>query len=648
MKRVESKLQLRQDGQAMVEFALMLLVIMALLVGMVHVANLLNYDYWAQQEARYLAFEQTWVPASYYEATGETPQTLLTNGQYLHRPKSVSRLDADKDVSDEGSLSVLLSSLFSPTDAHRGTEAGAGTKYAASSESIWHRSTSEWLAGIKRRTELVKAAYAGLSGDSGIKREVNEVEPSLYQPRLTQAILSEYSPDSLERGVYQVLETVDFGEKFCAGMRDVFSKHNWQPGVQAFSERSCGETYNTDFAIHLAQNVDMKGMFRDYAYQLEGGVDHVQAIDAVLQVEITNQFYSFFDDAVALARIGAVPYIVGVRAEKSLGGSLQDVIRIITQARYVGSSIAVGLISGGQLTQVLGVDPTSRNVAAEKNLQDTIFSVLHADVPDVSYALSPLYLPVPPMFFGGMSALQNAAMENVLRGGEDAIGDFFGDPAGDDSDLIDPLIYNSNKESVVRYDSGKGIFPAAARRFKNDTTLTSRFFLVTQPWHIPRRESPTGAYRQIGTQTDGIGEQSEEAMLRRRVAGLWLFPSAPGAFFKAPFEYLDVDGLDAVFDVVSGVDSFIATIKTQLIDNPITKLFDALSDIPLIGGLVPVIPKFPAVRPAAYPDSIELRDQAHSEDDQLTGEVRNFSDYIDEQLDYNPEPKPEFDNDTFD
>ena len=552
-------------------------------------------------------------------------------------------------------MSVLLSSLFSPTDTNFRKQPGMSpssrdvTLYAANnSGSIWHRTTSEWLASVKKRTEFVKAAYAGLSGEVRHSSKDDQVLPNLHQPRSAQAILSEYSPNSLERGVYRVLETVDFGEKFCEGMRDVFSKHNWQPGVQAFSGRACGETYNTDFAIHLAQNVDMKELFRDYAYQLKGGVDHGQALDAVLQVEVTNQFYSFFDNAVALARVGAVPYIVGVRAEKALGGSLQDVIRIISDARYVGSSIAVGLISGGQLTQVLGVDPTSRDVAAEKSLQDTAFSVLHADVPDASYALNPLYLPVPPMFFGGMSAIQNAAMESVLRGGENEIGDFFGDPAGDDSDLIDPLIHNSNKEGVVRYNSGKGIFPAAARRFKNRPILTSRFFMVTQPWHITRRESPTGAYRQIGTQTDGIGELTEEAMLRRRVAGLWLFPSAPGAFLEAPFEYLDVDGLDAVFDIVSGLDSFIGTIKTQLIDNPITKLFDALSDIPLIGGLVPVIPKFPAVRPAAYPDSIELRDQAHSGDDELTGEVRNFSDYVDEQLDYDPAPKPEFDNDTFD
>ena len=221
---------------------------------------------------------------------------------------------------------------------------------------------------------------------------------------------------------------------------------------------------------------------------------------------------------------------------------------------------------------------------------------------------------MPPEFGPLAGGLQSGLMKNVLS---------------QDTNLFDEQIENSNKEVIVTYEADKGIFPAARRRFDTEgITLSGRFFLITQPWHIPRRTCPTCDYRELGDERDGIDDDTEEGVLRRRVLGLWLFPKQPTAMLDAVSGIPELNSLDGVFSAFSAVDDAISEIAGFIADNPLRDISDALSELPIVGDLIPVIPQFPAVRPQAYPGSEEMTD------DNLMGNSREFSDYVEEQKEF--------------
>jgi hypothetical protein len=187
------------------------------------------------------------------------------------------------------------------------------------------------------------------------------------------------------------------------------------------------------------------------------------------------------------------------------------------------------------------------------------------------------------------------------------------------------------------------VFPAIRRRFNTENIrLRSRFFLITQPWHIDRRVDGTGDYRELGGQLDTVNDSTDEGVLRRRVAGFWLVPT-PANGLVEPF--LDVAGLEGVSSLLSTVDVLsgaLAVIKELLVENPLNKIFNAIKEIPGFNSLEPPLPEWPAVRPQAYPGSNEI------EGDKLmagSGDGRTFQDYIDEQREFNPEPDPTFGDD---
>ena len=639
-----SKNSQQQAGQAMVEFAFMLIIILGLCAGMLQISNLLNYDFWAQQDARYTAFEQVWFVDS---------SVNVSNDDYFRRPKSVRRLDTQDDVTDEGSTTTLLSiaRLNSPNSGGGAIktlgESSIVVAKNSSRDSIWHRSTKDWYAGVSEKLSFVSNAYASIR--SLARRDSNgDGFPSEYEPP-TPIVDDVWHEDSLATGIRTVLESAQFGEDFCANSASIARRHGYPGTARAFESPDCAPKYNKDFALHLAENVDFRELFRDYEYQVDWGLSKTEALDTALSAEVGNQFYSFFDTSVSLARIAAVPTITAEKGLIALEVTDPSILRMGTDLRYAGSLAAIPALTVAQFANIFGVNPLGRDPVAEKNLADQVFGVLLADATDAGFLLnSIIYAPVPPTFLGTVGAFQNAAMDNLLRGGQNDLGEFLGDPDGDETDLIGPLIDDSNKEATVVYEGSKGIVPAAARRFSADANLTSRFFLVTQPWHITRRESPTGPFRRLGDQFDGIGEDTEEAVLRRRVAGLWFFPCNAGAFFEAPAQVAGLGGLSGVFNVTEGVSGVLCNTKNFLfINNPVAQLFDFLSQIPLIGGLVPTFPKFPTVRPTAYPGSTEMRGQSFVDDDQMSGEVRNFEDYVTEQRRNNPAPNPKFDNDNF-
>lgn len=640
-----------QSGQAMVELVMMLIIIFALVVGMLHISTLLNFDYWAQQEARYIAFEQTWVRQAASSNAGDEAIGELSDESRFRRPQSIQRREADRQSEDDGGVSDLMELdqlAFAPTEDPSPSSPIFVTRVNAAPNSIWHRSSGEWWGGVKERASFVQTAYASiregarsLTSGGGIEPRNNQEEHPGYRDR------EHLSEGSLEHGMVKILETVEFGEAFCEAMTDVFRKHGQGHVARGFAESDCGPSMNKDFGLFVADNIDIASMFRDYAELIKQGGGHTEVLEAILEREVATQFYSFFDRDVANASQLAVPLILRKRIDLQVLSSDTDLRRLITDARYLGSSVALTTILFSQLGQTFLVNPQGRDADIEKIIHDIVVFFIHADVGETSLFLNPVTsFPVPPTFLGSFTSFQEGVMENVLLGGQATLGVFLGDPNADESDLVDPLINDSNKKGTVRYQPGESMFTAARERFSNETTLTSRFYLVTQPWHITRRIDGTEDFRMPGTELDGIGEDTEEAILRRRVAGLWLFPSAPGALFTAPLEIFPIPGFDQIASVARTLDGPIGGVKSFLINNPVNQLFDLLNSIPFIGQIVPTIPKWPAVRPLAYPGSEELLDQPNSDDDMLTGTRRNFEDYVEEQ-NYNPKAQPEFPNGTF-
>src|SRR5690349_10274759 len=137
MKRAE-KQRSSLLGQAMVEFVILLTIIMIMISGMLYFFRLHLYQFWAQQEARYLAFEQTWVPAGYYASHGGGPDSLLQGtADTFMRPGVVSGLTATRNTSNFGSMADLIPTLFGKNDDTIPVEQGPGfsgfgeTAYAA-------------------------------------------------------------------------------------------------------------------------------------------------------------------------------------------------------------------------------------------------------------------------------------------------------------------------------------------------------------------------------------------------------------------------------------------------------------------------------------------------------------------------------------
>ncbi len=630
---------------------MMLIIIFALVVGMLHLSNLLNFDYWAQQEARYIAFEQTWVRQAASSNAGDDAIGELSDESRFKRPASVQSRNADRRAEDDGGVSDLMEldqiALTDSDDPPTNTPTFL-VRANSSDDSIWHRSSGEWWGRVKQKASFVQTAYASIRESASALARGEGISP-----RNTDEEFYEYGDGvtiregTLESGMVNLLSTVEFGEAFCEGMSDLFRKYGKAHAAKGFLEEDCGRSYNREFGLFIANNIDIASMFRDYEYLIGQGIPHEDVAESILEREIATQFYSMFDQNVENASQLAVPLIIKKRIDLQVLSSDTELRRLITDARYLGSSIALTTILFSQLGQTFLVNPQGRDADIEKIIHDIVVFFIHADVGETSLFLNPVAsFPVPPTFAGSFTSFQEGVMENVLLGGKATLGVFLGDPNADESDLVDPLINDSNKKGTVRYEAGESFLTAAREKFSNETTLTSRFFLVTQPWHITRRIDGTEDFRLPGTETDGIGETTEEAMLRRRVAGLWLFPSAPGALFTAPLEIFPIPGFDQIAAVARSLDGPISGVKSFLINNPVNQLFDLLSSIPFIGQIVPTIPKWPAVRPLAYPGSVELLDQPNSDDDQLTGSRRNFDAYVEEQK-YNPKAQPEFPNDSF-
>ncbi len=581
--------QAPQMGQAMVEFVFILTILMIMVSGSLYFFRLNLYQFWAQQEARYLAFEQTWVPKAYYDSGNPPALSLLDdNAETFRRPALVSGINpqrSDEKKSTEDLLPALFGKLGDSTPAEEPAFFGS-TAYAS-------QRTVSWDVSNPRDAQL-------------------EVPPSPL-PELDNA---------LERR----LRAGGFGEKFCTGARAVMTHYNYRPATTQFAASNCPATQERKLAVYLATERNIQDIFREFADRVDAGEPTGEAIQGTLERTVAEGFYSMFKNEVQ-SKFGDAPMeILTGRANAAMDSANSSITRMLTDLRYIGSTAAIAAILAESV--VAGTsNPNNRNSITEFNTEKGITDILHVDAANIlpvigdGYLLNPMYLPVPPKFGRGAQGFFNGTMRAVLSidGGD-----------------VQPRMFESVKKVSVTYDSTGGLFPAAVKRFKTGATLTANVLVDTDPWHIERRTGHTGPYREKGGEFDSTDDDTDEGVLRRGVMGLWLFPTPPDAFFDPILGFI---GLDALSDLVSAfrpVGSFIAEIKNLIFNNPLIDLMNALSELPIIGSIFPKFPVWPVARPDAYPHSVEM------EGDKKMKNSRNFQDYIDEQRDHNPEPNPEF------
>ena len=625
-------------AQTMVEFAFLLIVIMTLCAGMLWTSRLLTFEFWAQQEARFLAFEQTWVPYTFrHDANGtltDDPQGELGNGSFFHRPGLVSSLPVNRSVDNDDGLLELISNAYAAVIGHSESERiseiqdqDAPLMVASNTPSVWKKKTAEWLDSDS--VELVNTAYASQLLDAR-----SSIRGGQHLPDRAPNPLPKFFPgdNPMERAFVKGLNTVRFGEKLCTRYANYLSDRGYNPGKLTSAE--CGKQMNHDFGIHLARNQDWREYFNEYGEQLDWGLDQGEALQIVTEKTIAAHFYSFFDTAVKIAYFSWPVFGVTERLDAMTVVGDSSVTRMLSELRYIGSTAAIGAIDLGIIAAAGEPNATSGDPDTYKSFQDFLVDILHVDAANIlpvignGFLLNPTYLPVPPTFGPAAGGFFTGPMRAVLSKEED---------------LVDPLIEESNKLIEVHYNASEGSFAAARRRWNTEgIILTSRFYLVTQPWHIHRREgSGMGSYREKGDQGDDLSEETDEGVLRRRVFGLWLFPTPPSAFLEPVIGALssvsgggDLSGVLDVLDVIAAPAEFA---KDFFFDNPFIDFVQSMSELPILGELFPAPPELPAVRPDAYPGSIELKN------DKMSGQGdRTYNDYIQEQKDHNPDPNPTF------
>ena len=656
----QTKQLAKESGQVLVEFTLVLFIIMIMASGMVYTHRLLTMDYYAQQEARYLAFEQVWY--SYWEANDPygDAEDELSDGNSFRRPGLYSGLEASKEVEGDGDIDALLplfamrnstssnvtsqrksKKMLQPAPSMLASNPIMGRAYASkrrSKDSIWHRKTKDVLKSDN--FSLVRTALAS-QDFLNFENHGNAIQNDLTRE---ESILRGVPRTPVEEGFIHWLEEVDFGERFCTGASKLALKHGLKATAKKFQDDECGPLFTNHAGVYLGATTDFSEVFLQMESELNVGNEPGPAFESSLEVEVARGFYSFFDTAVSAAQASAsIPlgvYLVDVGLYQ-LGDSQMHRLAFSLDLRYMGSVLAMAAVEGAMTgmtatasAQTLGFN---RSWEAELNSERTFQDLMHADALDPlglgwggaftnGFYLSPEYLPVPITMVPVMGGLFDGIMHNVLTLEDDQKTD---------------LILDSNKAAEVTYQDGNGVFSAARSRFRtSDKTLTSRFYLVTQPWHINRKLSPHGNFRGIGMEDDDRGDDADEAtseaMLKKRTFGLFMFPAEPTRLLSELTSDFPVVG--DVLGAFSGVDDAFSFIKDFALGGGLGPLMDVLEFFDGVSGADFSPPRLPAARPAAYPGSNEM----DGDGDLEAGVERNFQDYIDEQRDFNPKPNPKF------
>ena len=604
------------DGQALVEFTLILFVIMALCSGMLYVSRLLTFDYWAEQEARYIAFEQTWVPYMANPDPDTDPVNELDNGRWLRRPEIVDRLDAEKGVKLKESLDDIIIarrdttlSSPSPEDKH------------------------PILLARVRDSGFISNAFASMRNANG----QFDIDDAVIDDRPSETPQSVIEENQIERtqAIIALLRTAGFGDQLCSV---------WQ-GLVAHSQlklrEDCSSFVEAEFGAHLAEHTDFKALLRDYGLQIRQFDSAPDALQSAVTQEVASQFYSFFDRRVLRAEARARRDFFSDDAVQPFEQSLSDeaLNTLSSQLSLAGVDTVANVIQGVRGFLINAAEDPQQQLFFEQ----MVTALTHGNFED-RFGLDNVE-PLPSRFDSLNFTMQAAVMTNVLH-------DQYAELAG-------PLLQGSAKKIEVHYNSERGLFSAAQRNLKTENVILSRtFFLVTQPWHIPRRSSADSAYRLRGNEFEqrDSASDSEEAELKRRVNGLWVFPSSPGVLFSPLYNLDSVGELGDYVQNIDGREDDLVGLKDFFVDGPIVRFLgwfeglDRLFSHTFFGHIIPTLPAFPPVRPDAYPGSNELAGNDGSGIDKSSGgKERTFADYITEQREYKCKwPNPVFNGDIGD
>lgn|GEM_PF-6064460 len=626
---------LKTSGQALVEFVILLIIISAICLGMLYSSRLLTFDYWAQQEARYIAFEEEWVA----KEGGTDAQNQLLNSLYFHRPAEISQLPAVKDTEDDGGLVQLLASHRSvPAPANSGARSVQPTMFAGLQKgaAVWSSRSKNLIPPNTRLGEyLVSSAYATQQRFPYRSQQLIQGDPP--PPPRPNSLQPYVQGNKLELYVNRMLSRGEVGVQICQLQNGLLRKAGI-PQAGGSLQR-CAARVDQGLAEELVRSTSIREVYRQIGQSIDDGSGPERALAQALGEATAEGFYSFFDSEVRQAANNAPGEISSSWVDVGLTvASNSEIIRVLTEMRYLGSNIAVGSVLAG-VAAVMSQNTSSWNAANEKEFEDDLREPLFLDALDPinigigGYTLGVSYLPIPPFIDDMFSMMFEGVMRNVLN---------------EEDGLVGTLIDDSNKLIEVSFDARSGLQLPVVRKFGNAANMTvrSRFYLVTQPWHIHRREPGAGSYRGKGGQADGSDMETEEAVLRRRTFGLWLFPAQPGQLLSPILGVLsDEMDLSGALTAFQGFESFIGDIKSFIFnDNPLRLIGEAMEDVPILGDLDVTLPEWPSVRPDAYPRSVEMTgDKLYCpESDPSSCSARNFQDYVTEQRDNNPVPDPEF------
>lgn len=611
LSRTVKRLHSTTAAQAMVEFVILLFLLMILCAGMLYSSRLLAFKFWAQQEARFLAFEKTWVPK---RAATADPLDTVTEQSYFPRAKYIRRGEAERSLEQEGGVSTLLA-FFTPGEKKRKIAESDGESkvlLARKEPSLWQRKTKD-LHWQKNGVQIIETAYASQmpyrKGDQQGVQLADERPLPAPQPKLKSKRKAAFG---------RVLKKGSFGGRFCREASNLaggaLKKHRGFANSFILQHGVCEQDLIMGLAAHLAQSFDDRAFFADFRFELERGSSAEEAFSESLQQAVAEGFYSFFDDRVKLANQGAPLGLDGAATAAGFLNTDEEVQRLLMGLRYIGSQEAVGALLSG--LAALGTQSSdNRNADSEQAQENWVWFELgllnDADEDIVlgasKFTLVPNYGLFIPIAKGAFAGAFEGIMKNVLS---------------EEEDLVPTLIDKSLVETKVDYAAEGGLFDAIRRRFRHtDKVLTSRYALLTEEWQIERRKNSTAEYRQKGDEDDTISADTDEGMLKRRIAGLYILPTYIGAFF-GPIESIDSD-LAAVTDVLDSSSFVIRPLKEMVFK--LGEILSFLNDIPGGEDLSFGPPQWPAVRVDAYPGSSELQG------DKLSGEERNLDDYIEEQ-----------------
>ena len=591
-----------QKGQSMTELVILMPIFMILAVGMLMVHRLVTTRLSLMEEARLTAFEEAIIPKTARDLGVEGAPINYADNSRFKRSYGGRSAQKTKTVN------------FNP-DA-------SGMNDIFAENNILNNA----LFG-KLSLDLVDTAQAASNVDKKINNQAKN--RSSFKD---EAILNERG-----LGIRSILERSKFGINICNQYKRTFAIYDLaKPDILRSSR--CAEIFNSQFAAYLGSNLDYSKVTRDINYKIERGLLAENAISEAVKGEISNQFYSFFDTKVSEA-ISQGDNQLSTERSSAMDDMNSESIRLATDLRYLGSAMAVLAVT--QIGNNLGsANSTSHSYNLSLNINETLVNGAFTSGAD-NYVIDL----VNGFDYRVFSFIPLPSLHSMMAGIFEAVGKnaFF----EEDDSVKSKAIDNSSVFVEATYDPSNTLGGFAKRISGAGHQQRTNFYLLTNEWQILRQnpDSSDHAYRSLGNQLDDQSLETEEAVLRRRVMGLYLLPSNLPAFLQ-PITDL-IPGMSGVTSVLEGAGDIFGMMKSFVLNSPINDIIDFLDAIPFLDLSDFKLPEVPAVRPMVYPSTTEIKNDKLA---CISGSCdgREFSNYLNEQDENDPNPRPVYDEDQDD